>query len=98
MGRWVGSTALTLVDSISVCGRYGAAVLYWNTLLAFPFYTAVGKFAAAGALTIDSVTGMPILIMTLACRLVGVGVLVHSLRSICTLVLTHRPPPLPPNA
>lgn len=37
-----------------------ATVLYWNTLLAFPFYTAVGKFAAADALTIDSSTGKPI--------------------------------------
>jgi hypothetical protein len=37
-----------------------ANVLYWNTLLAFPFYTAVGKFAAANALTIDSSTGKPI--------------------------------------
>lgn len=37
-----------------------ATVLYWNTLLAFPFYTAVGKFAAANALTIDSTTGKPI--------------------------------------
>mgnify|MGYP001951247019 CR=1 FL=1 len=39
-----------------------ATVLYWNTLLAFPFYTAVGKFAAANALTIDSTTGKPIYI------------------------------------
>jgi hypothetical protein len=37
-----------------------ASVLYWNTLLAFPFYTAVGKFAAANALTIDSSTKKPI--------------------------------------
>jgi hypothetical protein len=34
-----------------------ATVLYWNTLLAFPFYTAVGKFKDANALTIDSNTG-----------------------------------------
>jgi hypothetical protein len=39
-----------------------ATVLYWNTLLAFPFYTAVGKFKAADALTIDSVTKKPIII------------------------------------
>ena len=37
-----------------------ASVLYWNTLLAFPFYSAVGQFAAADALTIDSSTGKPI--------------------------------------
>jgi len=37
-----------------------ATVLYWNTLLAFPFYTAVGKFKAANALTIDSSTKKPI--------------------------------------
>ena len=37
-----------------------ATVLYWNTLLAFPFYTAVGKFEAANALTIDSSTKNPI--------------------------------------
>ena len=36
-----------------------ASVLYWNTLLAFPFYTAVGKFAAANALAIDSTTKRP---------------------------------------
>ena len=39
-----------------------ATVLYWNTLLAFPFYTAVGKFKAANALTIDSETKKPIVI------------------------------------
>ena len=39
-----------------------ATVLYWNTLLAFPFYTAVGKFQAANALTIDSETKKPIVI------------------------------------
>ena len=39
-----------------------ATVLYWNTLLAFPFYTAVGKFQAADALTIDSETKKPIVI------------------------------------
>jgi hypothetical protein len=27
---------------------------------AFPFYTAVGQFAAAGALTVDARTGRPI--------------------------------------
>jgi hypothetical protein len=37
-----------------------SAVLYWNTLLAFPFYTANGKFVAANALTIDSSTKKPI--------------------------------------
>ena len=37
-----------------------SSVLYWNTLLAFPFYRAVGQFADAGALTVDSDTGVPI--------------------------------------
>ena len=37
-----------------------ATVLYFNTLLAFPFYTAVGKFKASNALTIDSSTHEPI--------------------------------------
>ena len=37
-----------------------ATVLYWNTLLAFPFYTAVGKFADRNLLMIDSSTNKPI--------------------------------------
>ena len=37
-----------------------SGVLYWNTLLAFPFYRAVGQFADAHALTVDSDTGKPI--------------------------------------
>ena len=37
-----------------------ATILYWNTLLAFPFYTAVGKFADRNLLTMDSSTGKPI--------------------------------------
>lgn len=39
-----------------------ATALYWNTLLAFPFYTAVGKFVDAHAITMDSVTNRPITI------------------------------------
>ena len=39
-----------------------ATVLYWNTLLAFPFYTAVGEFKEHGLLTIDSKTKKPITI------------------------------------
>ena len=35
-------------------------MLYWNTLLAFPFYTAVGKFADRNLLMIDSSTKKPI--------------------------------------
>lgn len=42
-----------------------ASVLYWNTLLAFPFYTAVGKFAAANALAIDSTTKRPMQIRSI---------------------------------
>jgi hypothetical protein len=97
MGRWVGSTALTLVDSISVCSIKAlnpgvATVLYWNTLLAFPFYTAVGKFAAAGALTIDSVTGMPILIENDAGMQVGRCGCACALAPLNLYTRTHTPP------
>jgi hypothetical protein len=37
-----------------------ATVLYWNTMLAFPFYTAVGTFMDADALTMDSETKKPL--------------------------------------
>eukprot|EP00040_Diaphanoeca_grandis_P042594 m.1296 g.1296 ORF g.1296 m.1296 type:complete len:342 (-) comp615_c0_seq1:175-1200(-) len=37
-----------------------ATLMYWNAELAFPFYTAVGKFKDAWALTNSSVTGKPI--------------------------------------
>ena len=37
-----------------------ATVLYWNTLLAFPFYTAVGKFADRNLLMMDASTQKPI--------------------------------------
>jgi hypothetical protein len=37
-----------------------ATVMYLNTLLAFPFYSLIGKYEAANALAIDSVTKKPI--------------------------------------
>jgi hypothetical protein len=36
-----------------------STVFYWNTLLAFPFYAQVGKFAQADALLIDVNTKVP---------------------------------------
>jgi len=56
----VENSILDTLERVKAKNSHVATVLYWNTLLAFPFYTAVGKFAAANALTIDSTTKKPI--------------------------------------
>ena len=53
---------LDTMQRVKLINPSTATVLYWNTLLAFPFYTAVGKFQEADALTIDSETKKPIVI------------------------------------
>lgn len=45
---------------IKAVNRKVATVMYLNTLLAFPFYSLIGKYQSAGALAMDSVTKKPI--------------------------------------
>jgi hypothetical protein len=53
---------LRTLGAVKAINRGVATVLYWNTLLAFPFYRAVGEFEERGLLTIDSETAKPITI------------------------------------
>ena len=58
----VENDILRTLGAVKAANPGVATVLYWNTLLAFPFYTAVGKFKERGLLTVDSTTHKPIVI------------------------------------
>ena len=51
---------LAMLREVKALNPRVSTVFYWNTLLAFPFYAAVGRFAADGALLMDANTKQPV--------------------------------------
>jgi hypothetical protein len=54
------ASIMSTMRRIKAINQNVATVMYLNTLLAFPFYSLIGKYQAAGALAVDSVTKKPI--------------------------------------